>query len=257
MNASAARVVVLVPALNERAAIRGVVQSALRQLPELILVDDGSSDGTAEVVADLPGVTVLRHDTPQGKGEALRAGFRYALARDYDAVLTMDGDGQHAAADIPRLLAAAARYPRHIIVGARLINRECQPAIRRWANNFADWGIGWACGQRLVDTQSGQRYYPREVLELADTGTGGFVFESEILIEAAWRLGMRVVEVPIESRYHGEFRASHFRSLPDFWRITRYVVGRIVRAGLLWKNYRRSRREAPLIFDPPSQVRDG
>ncbi len=117
------RVTLLIPALNERAAIRGVVESALAMLPELILVDDGSTDGTAEQVADLPGVTVLRHETPRGKGEALRAGVHQALATGYDAVLPLDGDGQHVAADIPRLLAVAARYPGHIVIGARLIDR--------------------------------------------------------------------------------------------------------------------------------------
>lgn len=251
-TAPAQRVALLIPALNERAAIRGVVESALAMLPELILVDDGSTDGTAEQVADLPGVTVLRHETPRGKGEALRAGFRHALAQGYDAVLTMDGDGQHIAADIPRLLAVAAQYPEHIVIGARLINREQQPGYRRWANNFADWGIGWACGQRLVDTQSGQRYYPRAALELADIATEGFVFESEILIEANWRKGLRVASVPIASRYHGEFRASHFKAVPDFLRITFRVIGKIVRAGFLWRNYRRSRREPALIVDPDS-----
>lgn len=255
-SSTAPRVALLIPALNERGAIRDVVESALAMLPELILVDDGSTDGTAEQVADLPGVTVLRHETPRGKGEALRAGFRHALAQGYDAVLTMDGDGQHVAADIPRLLAAAAMHPDHIVIGARLINRDQQPAYRRRANNFADWGIGWACGQRLVDTQSGQRYYPRAALELADIATEGFVFESEILIEANWQKGVRVVAVPIASRYHGNFRASHFRSLPDFLRITVRVIGKIVRAGFLVGNYRRSRREPALIVDPQPPFTD-
>lgn len=250
MTVSGPRVAVLIPALNERAAIRGVVESALTQLPALILVDDGSSDGTAEQVADLPGVTVIRHDEPRGKGEALRAGFRHALALGYDAVLTMDGDGQHVAEDIPRLLAAAAMYPGHIVIGARLINREQQPAYRRRANNFADWGISWACGQRLVDTQSGQRYYPRAVMELADSAGEGFVFETDILIEASRRRQIRVVSVPIASRYHSEFRRSHFRSLPDFTRIAARVIWRIVSAGFMIGGFLRVRREPALIVDP-------
>lgn len=250
MTPSVPRVAVLVPALNERAAIRGVVESALAELPDLILVDDGSSDGTADQVADLPGVTVIRHETPRGKGEALRAGFRHALAQGFDAVVTMDGDGQHVATDIPRLLAAAALYPGHIVIGARLINREQQPAYRRRANNFADWGISWACGQRVVDTQSGQRYYPRAVMELADSAGEGFVFETDILIEASRRRKARMVSVPIASRYHSEFRRSHFRSLPDFTRIASRVVWRIVRAGFMIGNFRRVRREPALIVDP-------
>lgn len=250
------RIVILILALNEEAAIRGVVESALSFCPNLILVDDGSTDRTVECLAGLP-MTLIRHDSPRGKGEALRAGFRKALELGYDAVITMDGDGQHVAADIPRLLAAARQYPDHLVIGARLINQHLQPSYRRWANGFADWGIGWACGQRLIDTQSGQRYYPRAALELADVTSEGFVFESEILIEASWRRGLRVAAVPIESRYHGNFRASHFRSLPDFLRITFRVISKIVRRGGMWSSYRRSRREPPLLVDVGPEAASG
>lgn len=252
-------VAVVIPAYNEELAIREVVTSALAVCPKLILVDDGSTDGTLKRISGLP-VTIIHHKTSRGKGEALRSGFRKALEMNLDGIVTMDGDGQHAAADIPRLLAAADEYPDHIIMGARLINRQRQPFYRRWANAFADWGIGWACGQRLIDTQSGQRYYPRAALELAGIDTEGFVFESEIIIEANWRKGLRVASVPIESRYHGEFRASHFNTIPDFLRITFRVIGKIMRAGFLWRNYRKSRRQMPLIVNtsyPPSLAERG
>jgi glycosyltransferase involved in cell wall biosynthesis len=243
------RIAVLIPALNEAQAIRDVVASALAVCPNVIVVDDGSTDGTGDRVADLP-VTVIRHATPQGKGEALRAGFRSALASGFAAVVTMDGDGQHIAADIPRMLVAARRYPDHIVIAARLIDRDQQPASRRRACDFADWGLGWATGQRLVDTQSGQRYYPRAVMELTDVATRhGFVFESEILMEANWRLGTRMVAVPIQSRYHGGFRASHIKPVRDFLRITRRIVWKILCRGGMLGNYVRSRRATPLIVE--------
>lgn len=242
------RVAVIIPALNEALAIAAVLDSVLALGFPIIVVDDGSDDGTQQIAA-ARGVTLIRHAQRCGKGKALRDGFREALEQGYDGVLTMDGDGQHVAADLPRLLAAAARYPNHLVIGARVINRHRQPGYRRWANDFADWGIGWACGQRLIDTQSGQRYYPRAAMELVDIQTEHFVFESEIIIEANWRRGIRVAAVPIESRYYGEFRASHFRTLPDFLRITLRVIWKIVKAGLLWRNYRRSRREALLLVD--------
>lgn len=244
--AALGRVAVVIPALNESKAIAGVLDSVLELGLPVIFVDDGSDDGTPDIAA-ARGVTLIRHMQRMGKGEALRDGFREALRQGFDGVVTMDGDGQHVASDIPRLLEAAAAYPNHIAIGARIINRHRQPPYRRWANDFGDWGIGWACGQRLIDTQSGQRYYPRAAMELVDIETHGFVFESEILIEANWQRGLRVVAVPIESRYQGEFRPSHFRALPDFLRITTRVIGKIVRAGFLWQNYRRSRREPPLI----------
>lgn len=174
-------IAVLIPALNEEAAIREVVASVLAICPNVIVVDDGSTDATVERIADLP-VTLIRHPTPRGKGEALRAGFRKALEAGFPAVVTMDGDGQHVAADVPRLLAAARQHPGHIVLGARVLRRERQPGYRRRANNFADWGIGWAIGQAVIDTQSGQRYYPRAVCEIADVAGQGFVFEADILI---------------------------------------------------------------------------
>ncbi|HET6603318.1 MAG TPA: glycosyltransferase family 2 protein [Xanthomonadaceae bacterium] len=250
------RIAVLVPALNEVLRIREVVTGALAHCPNVIVVDDGSSDGTLQQIAELP-VTVIAHDERRGKGESLRDGFRAALARGCEGVLTMDGDGQHSAEDIPRLLAAARAFPGHIVIGARLIERERQPAVRRAANDFADWGIGWACGQRLLDTQSGQRYYPRAAMALVEIATEGFVFESEILIEASRRLGMRVVAVPIRSRYQGEFRRSHFRPVRDFCRIAGRVIYRIARARFAWKDYRRSRRQAPLLFDPETPHAQG
>lgn len=251
---------VLVPCLNEALAIGKVLESVLALGAPVIVIDDGSDDATPQIVGALP-VTLLRHHERRGKGEALRTGFREALRRGYAAAVTMDGDGQHVAADIPRLRAAAARHPHHIVIGARLVNRHKQPSYRRWANNFADWGISWACGQRIVDTQSGQRWYPRAALELADIDTGGFVFESEILIEAAWQRGVRVASVPIESRYEHachqgprQFRISHFKPVPDFMRITLRVIGKIVRAGFLWDNYRRARSEEPLLVDDTPTV---
>lgn len=246
------RIAVVIPALNEERAIRAIVESVLQVCPNVIVVNDGSTDGTVARLDGLP-VTLISHDTPRGKGEALRAGFARARALGFEAVVTMDGDGQHVAADIPRMLAAARQYPDHIVIAARTIGREKQPPHRRFANDFADWGIGWGIGQRLVDSQSGQRYYPRAVLELcADVATRhGFVFESEILMEANWRAGVRVVAVPIQARYEASFRASHVKALPDFMRITRRVVWKIVRRGGLWRNYRASRAAAALIVDPP------
>jgi glycosyltransferase involved in cell wall biosynthesis len=245
------RCCVLIPALNEERAIRAIVEGALSYAADVIVIDDGSTDRTAERVADLP-ITLIRHETPGGKGNALRVGFREALTRDVDGVLTMDGDGQHASADIPRLLAAARRMPGHFIFGARIIGRERQPTYRRLANEFADWGIAWAVGQRLIDSQSGQRFYPRDVVELAlKIAPQGFVFEADILIEAARQLGTRIAAVPIESRYSSEFRASHFKPLRDFYRITSHVVGRALERSELAARCRSTRKTPITLLDPP------
>ena len=239
---------VLIPAYNEALRIREVVQGALRHASRVIVVDDGSSDETVQCIADLP-ITLLRHSTCKGKGESLRTGFRAALAMGVDGVVTMDGDGQHSAEDIPRLVSAAQRHPRHIVIGARLMRRARQPLHRRLANEFGDWGIGWACGYCIADSQSGQRFYPAEVAALADVTSDGFVFEADILIQAARRLGMRCVSVPIESRYEGSFRLSHFRPLQDLYRIVSHVAGRIFQHGSMLKRYRQTRGIPALVYD--------
>jgi glycosyltransferase involved in cell wall biosynthesis len=243
------RFAILIPALNEALKIREVVVSALQHSAQVIVVDDGSNDGTSDCVNDLP-ITLIRHDSPQGKAASLLDGFRLAMDLPVDAVLTMDGDGQHLASDIPRMLAAAQCHPQTMVIAARLLHREQQPASRRRANAVADWGVSWASAHRVVDSQSGQRLYPRRVLQLAlDMRHGGFVFESEILIEAFWQLGVRTVSVPIASRYPADARASHFRGVRDTTRITWMIIRKIIRRGLLIPEYLRMRREAPLILD--------
>ena len=243
------RVAVVIPALNEERAIRGIVEAVLAISPNVIVIDDGSTDATVERIADLP-ITLIRHATPLGKGQGLRDGFRKARALGFDAVVTMDGDGQHLPADIPRLLAAAARYPEHLVIGARIKNRENQPEARRRANDFADWGISWGCGIPVADTQSGQRYYPSAALELADLPADDFVFEAAVLIAAARDKGVGIVSVPIESRYQGEFRSSHFRPIRDVSRITWYTVKRIAAYGHIIASYRKSHGTPPVIYDP-------
>lgn len=253
------RIAVVIPALNEALRIREVVGAALRQCPNVILVDDGSEDGTVEAVADLP-VRVLRHPTRMGKGAGLRDGFAEALRLGFDAVLTMDGDGQHSADDIPRLLAAGNRHPGWIVIGARLRKRANQPTYRRLANGFGDWGIAWGTGYQVADSQSGQRLYPAEVCRLACSGIPGedFVFEAQILMSAAQQLGTRCVSVPIEARYsqiHGapDFRPSHFRPLRDLWRITSHIVLQCLRRGGLWAVHKRVRQHPPVIDDPSGE----
>lgn len=240
------RYCVLIPCLNEEKAIGGVVQSALALGLPVIVVDDGSDDRTPEIVGALP-VTLLRHDHRRGKGEALRTGFREANRQGFDAVVTMDGDGQHLASDIPAILDAAARHPGSVVIGARLLDRERQPPGRRRANAVADWGISCACARPIADTQSGQRFYPRAVLELVDIPAEHFVFEAALLITACRERDVGVVSVPIASRYEGDFRLSHFNPVRDVTRITVYTVGRILHYGHFIRSYRKSRGTPTIV----------
>ncbi len=250
MTAPLLRVAIVIPALNEELQIRGIVEQALQISADVIVIDDGSTDRTAELIADLP-ITLIRHATPRGKGEGLRAGFREVLRRGLDGAVTMDGDGQHAVADVPRLLAAAQRFPGSLVIGARMGNRDNQPSARRRANAVADWGISWGCGIPVVDTQSGQRYYPRAALEFVDLDAEDFVFEAAILIASVREAGLKVVSVPIETRYQSEFRLSHFRPVRDVTRITWYTITRIAHYGNVVQAYRDSHATPALVFDPP------
>ena len=237
---------ILIPCLNEERAIGRVVSEALALGLPVIVVDDGSDDRTPDIVGALP-VTLLRHPHRLGKGEALRTGFREALRMGCDSVVTMDGDGQHLASDIPAILEASRLYPGRIVIGARLLDREQQPTGRRRANAVADWGISWACACHIADTQSGQRLYPRAVLDLVDLPAEHFVFEAALLITACRERGIDVVSVPIASRYQGNFRLSHFKPVRDVTRITTYTIGRLIHYGNILASYRRSRATPTII----------
>lgn len=247
-------VAVVIPALNEALRIDEVVSEALAYCEHVIVVDDGSDDATPDIVAALP-VTLLRHPQRTGKGQALRDGFAEARRRGFAAVVTMDGDGQHRASDILRMIEAANRHPNCIVNGARLKKRGTQPWYRRIGNDFGDWGIAWGCGYRMVDTQSGQRLYPASVLALDGVPGEGFVFEAQILISAARRLGCGVVSVPVETRYHcadsdEQFRKSHFRLYRDLKLITLHVLRQVLTRGDLLRTWRATRANPPVIFDP-------
>lgn len=216
-------VAIVIPARNEAASLRQVVQRCLDEAQWVLVVDDASIDGTRDAVADLA-VTCLRSDTHLGKGGALALGFRAAIELGARAVVTLDADGQHDPGDTASFIVAANRAPGTIIVGARLVGRSRAPIRRRLANRIADFWISRAAGMRICDSQCGHRLYPREVLLglKPSCREDGFVFESEILIEAA-RSGFAVASLPIEARYPKNSRPSHFRPVRDIWRITRMV----------------------------------
>lgn len=226
-----ARYVVVIPAYNEVGTIRNLAERTLHYNKDVIVVDDGSRDGTARALEGLP-VQVLRNDENQGKAAALWRGVQAALAKNVDAIVTLDGDGQHAPEDIPRLIAAAAHNPGCIVIGARLSDRRAIPKIRYFANRAAVFWLSWACGQRLADSQSGFRVYPAGLfrrLSIPHDHVHGFVFESEILIEAA-RLGQRCVTVPIAAVYRPDARPSHYRQV-DTLRIIRMVAWKLLSRG--------------------------
>jgi glycosyltransferase involved in cell wall biosynthesis len=224
------KIAVVIPAYNEASTIRDVAGRALAQLPDVIVIDDGSTDGTAAALAGL-GVTLISNPENLGKGASLWRGFAVALAEDADAVVTLDGDAQHRPEDIPRLVAAARAQPGRIIVGARLWQKEKVPPLRYFGNRFANFWVAWAAGFPVADSQSGFRLYPAAALRNLKVNPAlRFAFESEILIEAG-RAGVRTSAVPIAAIYPPNARASHYRSAVDTARIVRMIAWKLVTRG--------------------------
>lgn len=229
----ALRIAIVIPALDEQATIRNVAERALRQSDWVIVVNDGSRDGTAQALEGLP-VTLLSNPRTLGKAASLWRGMAIALAEEADAVITLDGDGQHEPEDVPRLLAAWLERPEAIVIGARQWRRHEVPKMRYYANRFANFWVAWAAGYAIPDSQSGFRIYPADVLKrvrVAHDAGARFCFESEVLIEAG-RIGVKSVPVPIAAIYPGLARPSHFRPVADIVRIVRMVAWKLLARGL-------------------------
>jgi glycosyltransferase involved in cell wall biosynthesis len=217
------RVLALVPGYEEGPRIGAVVGAARRHLPVLV-VDDGSTDDTA-ANAEAAGAEVIRQVPNQGKGAALRAGFRRALDDGCVAVVTLDADGQHDPDEIPRFVAAyaapGATGPRpELIIGRRDFTR--MPPVRRLSNTLGTAAFSWAVGQHIHDNQSGYRLLGRRLMRaMLDSHETGFEFEVE-MIAVCLRNGWTLDWVPISTIYAGE--PSHVRPiahLRHFVRATR------------------------------------
>lgn len=240
-------VCVVIPARNEAATIRAVAETARRHADRVIVVDDGSEDNTTARLEGLD-VEILRRREAGGKAAALADGFEMALAGDARWIVTLDGDGQHAPDDIPRMLAAAQAHDGCLVLGARVRKRHRQPGIRHFANRFADFWVSWASGQRVPDSQTGYRVYPRALLEQVRPSTArrhGFVYETAMLIDGA-RAGHPCVAVAVDSVYHDDARPSYFRPGRDVWEIVWFIFWRILLRGLylpgLWRTATRPAR---------------
>lgn len=171
-------ILAIIPVCNESAHISQIVNQVQHFVPVLV-VDDGSTDNTAKL-AELAGAEVLRHSSNQGKGAALRTGFIRALELGCDAVITLDGDGQHAPAEIHKFLQSYQARAADLIIGAR--NFDKMPLTRRAANTIGHWLFNWAIGQNVPDNQSGYRMLSRRFIEtLCNSTENGFEFEVEML----------------------------------------------------------------------------
>ena len=213
-------VCVVIPTYNEADTIDSLV-SGIKQLGfDVLVVDDGSVDNTKQIARDR-GAVVLENKANLGKGLSLRRGFDYAVSRDYDFVVTMDGDGQHSPLDIASFVALAAKENADIIVGDRMQNCIGMPWIRMITNRFMSFFISKVAGQRIPDTQCGFRLIKSRVLRTIKLVSDRFEIESEILIRAA-KSGFKIVSMPIKTIYRGE--KSKINPLIDSFRFVRLIL---------------------------------
>ncbi|OGX34583.1 MAG: hypothetical protein A3C36_05185 [Omnitrophica WOR_2 bacterium RIFCSPHIGHO2_02_FULL_52_10] len=192
----------LIPAHNESRNIGGVIDGLKAKGLDVLVIDDGSSDGT-DTIARQKGAHVIRHDRKAGKGRSLQEGFDYALRHGYDGVITVDGDGQHDVNDIGRFLTLAGEHRVSVVTGNRMADTKGMPFIRYCTNRFMSWLISLACRQNIEDTQCGYRYISCDILREIRLTCNGYEIESEILLKACKR-GFKVYSVPIKTIYSDE-----------------------------------------------------
>lgn len=196
------RTCVIIPTYNESKAIAELIKQIKNLNLEVIIIDDGSSDATVKIV-QASGSKVLLNEANIGKGAALIKGYNFAIAQGFDAIISMDGDGQHSSEDIKTFIQKAENPSVCVIIGNRMTMTKKMPFLRIITNNFMSWLLSLIIKQKIPDTQCGFRLVKKEALLAMNLLTSKYETESEILIKAA-RLGYKIESVPIKTIYTGQ-----------------------------------------------------
>lgn len=226
-NAATNNIAVLIPAYNEEKYIDKVLDNCLSQNLDIIVIDDGSTDRTAEIISNFDNKTgkkihLVKHDINKGKGEALKSGFLTALKNNYTGVITIDADGQHKVDEIAGFIEAVNKYNPDIIVGNRLENAKGMPFIRLFTNIFTSWIISIIASKKIADVQSGFRFIGCRAMKNIKLETKNFDTEPEILLKAGW-LGYDIINIPISTIYHKNFN-SHVNPIKDTIKFIRLIL---------------------------------
>lgn len=211
---------VIIPVYNNEKSIKSVVEDVLNFCLDVIVVNDGSTDSTTQILRTIPSITLVEYSKNRGKGYALKRGFRKAQQMGFAYAITIDADGQHFASDINKFLEANIAYPGELIGGSRNLNGVERRQGSSFANKFSNFWFAVQTLRRLSDTQSGYRLYPLKKLYGLPLLSSRYEAELELLVAASWH-GVKIKEIPIEVYYAPkEQRVSHFRPGKDFARIT-------------------------------------
>lgn len=209
----------VIPSYNENKTIANIIQQVKLQGLEVIVIDDGSTDNTFQSASKTLAI-VIKNDKNEGKGASLVKGFGYVLGHNFDAVITMDGDGQHDPGDIRHFIQIAGASDSGIFIGNRMHRPKDMPLARFVVNKFTSWLISMYTKQDIPDSQCGFRLIKKEVLEKVKFETNNYDAESEILIKAA-RLGFKIESVPINTIYRGQ--KSKINPFVDAYRFIRLM----------------------------------
>ncbi len=212
---------VLIPTYNNERTLAKVIDSVLVYCSDVMVVNDGSSDKTAEILASYSDkIQVLSYPKNKGKGYALKTGFCEARQRGFRYVLTLDSDGQHFAEDIPVFFEAVQHYPDSLLIGSRNLNQPNMKQGSLFANKFSNFWVRVQTSYNLPDTQTGYRLYPIQKMKSMLPICTRYEAEVELLVRSAWK-GIRLIAIPIQVFYPSkEDRVSHFRPNRDFLRIS-------------------------------------
>jgi glycosyltransferase involved in cell wall biosynthesis len=219
---------VLIPAYNAEATLGKVIEGAKRSHLDIIVVDDGSTDSTARIGRELR-VALLQHPENRGKGRALRTGFTYVIEHGYEAVITIDADGQHDAAEIPRFVERYRKGSSDIIIGSRASQFNEMPWLRCFWNRLGAKAVSRLTKTLITDSQSGYRLIRADVIRDLKLTTSTYETEMELLIKAC-KKGYGVVSIPITGRAINDTTMSHFRPVVDTFKICMLYL-----RSLLWR----------------------
>jgi len=202
------KIAAVIPAYREKKHIGDVVRRTRDKIDNVLVVDDGSNDKTAERAREA-GAEVIVHPQNRGKGEAIKTGLRHFLNRQFDWLFILDADGQHRPEEIDRFLAAAvsATEPK-LILGNRMNDVSSMPLVRRAVNRYMSKRISRVCRQDIPDTQCGFRMLHRQLIPDLLEGADRFEYETEMLIIAS-RKGFRIDSVSISTVYSDEVSSIH------------------------------------------------
>ncbi len=210
---------VIIPTYNNEKTLKKVLDKTLELTQNLIVINDGSTDSTFNILSDYQQITVLNQPKNRGKGMALRWGFKEAVKQGFDYAVTIDSDGQHFPEDIPVFLNEIEKKGEALLIGDRNMEQEGIPGKSSFGNRISSFWYWFETGIRLKDTQSGFRLYPIRRMKDMKFFTRKFEFEIEVIVKAAWA-GIPVKNVPIQVLYDESERVSHFRPFKDFTRIS-------------------------------------